>query len=77
MKSYIVSVVVEPDEDKWRAYVPQLEERGAATWGTTREEALRNIQDVAQIVIEELIEDGESLPEDIQVTEGPSVAINV
>ena len=48
---------MEPDEDVWRAYVPDLESRGAATWGQTREEALRNIQEVAQMVIEELVEE--------------------
>ena len=46
MKSYVLRVVLEPDEDTWRAYVPELEVRGAATWGKTREEALRNIQEV-------------------------------
>ena len=44
MTSYVVQVVIEPDEDVWRAYVPELESRGAATWGQTRDEALRNIQ---------------------------------
>ena len=57
MKSYIFPVVIEPDADAWRAYVPQLEARGAATWGRTKEEALRNIQEVSQMVIEELLED--------------------
>ena len=56
MKSYIFPIVVEPDEDKWRAYVPDLENRGAVTWGNTRDEAIRNIQEVAQMVVEELIE---------------------
>ncbi len=34
-------VVVEPDADAWHAYCPALKAYGAATWGTTREEALR------------------------------------
>jgi len=46
----------------WRAYVPDLESRGAATWGHTREEALRNIQEVTQLVIEQMLEDDEELP---------------
>ncbi len=61
MNSYIFPVVLEPDEDVWRAYIPDLEAQGAATWGHTKEEALRNIQEVAQMVIEVLLEDGESL----------------
>ena len=62
MRSYVFPVVIEPDEDVWRAYVPDLESRGAATWGHTKEEALKNIQEVAQMVIEALLEDGETLP---------------
>jgi predicted RNase H-like HicB family nuclease len=37
MRSYAFPVVIEPDEDVWRAYVPDLESKGAATWGHTKE----------------------------------------
>ena len=77
MKSYLLRVVVEPDEDVWRAYVPVLEERGAATWGHTRDEALRNIQEVTQLVVEELLEDGQPLPAGVTVTDEPVVAVLV
>ena len=77
MKSYIFPVTLEPDEDVWRAYVPELEEKGAATWGHTREEALRNIQEVARMVIEVLLEDGEPLPPSITVTDQPTIAVSV
>jgi len=43
MKSYLLRVVVEPDQNVWRAYVPELEARGAATRRQTRDEALRSI----------------------------------
>ncbi|MGH7720128.1 MAG: type II toxin-antitoxin system HicB family antitoxin [Gemmatimonadaceae bacterium] len=59
MKSYVFRVALEEDEDVWRAYIPELEARGAATWGNTRDEALQNIQQVVQMVVEELLEDGE------------------
>jgi predicted RNase H-like HicB family nuclease len=62
VKSYVFRVVLEQDEDVWRAFIPELEAKGAATWGNTKEEALRNIHEVAQMVIEALLEDGESLP---------------
>ena len=62
MKSYVFRVIVEPDEDSWRAFIPELESRGGATWGKTRDEALRNIHEVAQMVIESMIELGESHP---------------
>ena len=77
MTSYIVQVVVEPDEDVWRAFVPQLESRGAATWGHTREEALRNIQDVAQMVIEEMLEERSPLPDSVSASPDAVVAVTV
>ncbi|HXJ92268.1 MAG TPA: type II toxin-antitoxin system HicB family antitoxin [Terriglobia bacterium] len=76
MKSYVFPVVVEPDEDVWRAFVPDLESKGAATWGHSKEEALKNIQEVAQMVIEELLEDGELLPANVTVSR-PMVAVTV
>jgi predicted RNase H-like HicB family nuclease len=77
MKSYLFPVVVERDEDVWRAYVPDLEARGAATWGHTKEEALRDIQDVAQLVIEHILERGEQLPACGPVADRTFVAISV
>ena len=77
MKSYLLRVVVEPDEDVWRAYVPALEDKGAATWGPTRDEALRNIQEVTQLVVEELLEDGQPLPTGVTVTDNPVVTVHV
>ena len=40
-KTYLFRVVVEPGEDRWHAYCPALEDIGGATWGHTREEALK------------------------------------
>jgi predicted RNase H-like HicB family nuclease len=77
MTSYIVQVALEPDEDTWRAFIPSLESRGAATWGHTREEALRNIQEVAQMVIEELIEEQAPLPRGVVASSDPVVAVTV
>ena len=62
MKTYVFDVVIEPDEDGWFAYCPVLESRGAATWGQTKEEAARKIQEVLELVVEGMIEDGEELP---------------
>ena len=77
MKSYIFPVVVEPDEDVFRAYVPELESRGAATWGKSKEEALQNIQEVLQMVLEEMLEDGEPIPASVTASDQPVVAITV
>jgi predicted RNase H-like HicB family nuclease len=45
MKSYVFTVTLERDGDVWRAFVPALEEKGAATCGSTREDALRSLQE--------------------------------
>ena len=76
MKTYIFPIRLEESEGDWHVVVPELEHKGAATWGHTREEALRNIQEVMQMVLEEMIEDGEELPPSVTVSE-PSVAVSV
>ena len=77
MKTYIFPIVLEPSDGVWHVYVPELESKGAATWGKTKEEALRNIQEVVQMVAEEMIEDGEALPESVRVSEQAAVAVCV
>jgi len=81
MKTYILRIVVEPDNDCWHAYCPALEEKGASTWGKTYEEALRNIREVVQMVVEELTKDGEPIPEEppeeVQVVPDLRVAVNL
>lgn len=63
MKEYTFRVKVEEDGDRWFAYCPLLQKYGAATWGNTYEEAYKHIEEVVQMVVEELIEDGEPIPE--------------
>jgi predicted RNase H-like HicB family nuclease len=63
MKTYSFEVVVEPDDDRWHAYCPALEDRGASTWGRTREEALKHIDEVVQLVVDSMSAHGERLPE--------------
>ena len=76
MKTYSFKVVVEPDEDAagnpaWYAYCPALESIGGATSGRTREEALKNINEVVHMIVQEFVEDGKPLPE------GPDDAVEV
>jgi predicted RNase H-like HicB family nuclease len=73
--TYTFRIVVEPDEDRWRAYAPALEEQGAATWGYTREEALANIREVLEMIVGELAEEGRPVPADVAVSEEPLVAV--
>jgi predicted RNase H-like HicB family nuclease len=77
MKSYVFTVKVEPDADAWRASVPALEAQGAATWGKTRQEALHNMQEVLQMVLEDLLEEGAALPADVTVSDEPVVAVTL
>ena len=77
MKSYVFRVILEPDEQAWRAYIPDLEEKGGATWGKTKEEALGNIREVAQLVIESMLEDGDPLPAGVTEMNEPVVAVTV
>jgi predicted RNase H-like HicB family nuclease len=77
MRTYNFKVVVERDEDfngnpsGWHVYCPALEHIGGSTWGKTREEALRNINEVVRMIVEEFIEEGKPLPE------GPHDAVEV
>ena len=53
----------EPDENAvWRAYIPALEHQGASSWGYTQKEALKNLQDAVDLLIESFLAHGEKLP---------------
>ena len=80
MKTYVFRVVVEPDEDRWSAVCPVLESQGAATWGDTWAEALKNIQEVLQMTLESMADHGESIPEEpkeVQVFPEERVAVTL
>lgn len=75
LTTYTFKIVIEPDENRWRAYSPALEAQGASTWGNTREEALQNIREVLEMIAAELAEEGKPIPTDIPVSEEPLVAV--
>lgn len=89
VKTYAFRVVLEkdkwpdePDEKAvWRAYIPSLEHRGAASWGDTKKDALENLQNAVDLLIEYMQERGEKIPEEprseIQVSETPLVIVTV
>ena len=79
MKTYVFRVVIEPDEEGWRAFYPPLEEFGASTWGESQEVALEHIQEVLTMIVEERIEAKEPIQEQESVTmaEGPLVSVTV
>jgi predicted RNase H-like HicB family nuclease len=81
MRTYSFKVVVEPDEGGYHAFCPALRQYGAVTQGTTEQEALKNINEVVQMIVDELLEEGKPLPTastaDVEVFEGTRVAITV
>ena len=89
MKTYLFQAVLEqdkwpdePDEKAvWRAYIPALEHKGAASWGYTEKEALENLENAVDLLVEHLLEVGEDIPTDpssqIQVSDVPLVAVAV
>ena len=62
LKTYTFKVIVEPDDGRWRAYCPALEQYGAATWGYSQEDAMRNIHQVVEMVVQSMREIGEPIP---------------
>mgnify|MGYP001255499941 FL=1 len=54
------TVIVEPGEKNWSAYVPDLS--GCVAAGTTREETLALIQQAIALHLEALREQGEPIP---------------
>jgi predicted RNase H-like HicB family nuclease len=58
-----------------------LRQYGAVTQGATQEEALKNINEVVQMIVDELLEDRIPPPagsrEDVEVFEGTRVAVTV
>ena len=61
MMTYIFKVVIEEDpfpdgQMAYHIYCPALKDYAASTWGYTREEAIKNIQEVIQMIIGELSE---------------------
>jgi predicted RNase H-like HicB family nuclease len=81
MKSYTFKIRLEEDgwpdgTDGYFVCVPELEHLGAATHGKTKEEALKNIQEVLQMIIDEFVEEGKPLPiEGVMVSEEPLVTV--
>ena len=60
MEVYQFTVVIEPDQDAFHAYVPALP--GCHTFGATVEEAQANIREAIAVHISGMQADGEPLP---------------
>ena len=60
MNTYNFTVVIEPDETGFHAYVPALP--GCHTFGGTLDEARAHITEAMELHVESMIEDGEPVP---------------
>jgi predicted RNase H-like HicB family nuclease len=69
MEEYIFKVIIEPDGEKWHAYCPVLEEKGASTYGNTLDEAFENIKEVLYITLENMKQHKEKIPSERKIRE--------
>ncbi|MGH7491164.1 MAG: type II toxin-antitoxin system HicB family antitoxin [bacterium] len=60
MTPYQFTVVIEPDEDGFHAYVPSLP--GCHTFGKSIDEARESIVEAMELHVESMLEDGEPIP---------------
>ena len=60
MGAYNFTVIIEPDEDGFHAYVPALP--GCHTFGDTIDEARTNILEAMELHVESILQDGEPIP---------------
>jgi predicted RNase H-like HicB family nuclease len=60
MSTYSFTVIIEPDEEGFHAFVPALP--GCHSFGATVDEARANIAEAAELHVESLREDGEPVP---------------
>ena len=87
MKSYTFKVVLEkdkwpdePDEKAiWRAYIPALP--AAHAWGDTQQEALENLRNAVELILEDMLEQGEPIPEElhshVKVSNKPLITVTI
>ena len=79
MKTFILKVSLKEEEDgRWSASIPALP--GCSSWGYSKQEALENIKDAAEIYIEDKIDAGEGIPapsDEIEIIDEPAVAVSL
>ena len=79
MKTFVLKVSLEKEEDaRWSASIPALP--GCSSWRYSREEALSNMKDAAEIYIQDMIEAGEELPspsDKIEIIDELAVAVSL
>lgn len=83
IRSYTFSVQIEKDvfpngKTGYFAVVPELEKQGAVAQGKTRAEALKNIQEILEMIVEELREEGRGISRRVaRISNHPMVTVSV
>ncbi|MBW2341666.1 MAG: type II toxin-antitoxin system HicB family antitoxin [Deltaproteobacteria bacterium] len=88
MKTFVLRVDLKEEEDgRWSASIPTLPGcssiptlPGCSSWGYSRQDALMNIKDAAEIYIEDMVDAGEGLPtssDKIEVINEPAIAVSL
>lgn len=72
-KRHLFEVVIEPDEDVYQVYCPELP--GCHTWGHTKVEALKYIKEAVELYLYDLIADGKPIPVLGMVKEKPIIKL--
>jgi predicted RNase H-like HicB family nuclease len=78
MKSYVFQAeLVEEEDGRWSAGVPALP--GCATWGDTKEGALRNLHDAVEAYLRDVEGAGAEIPNGAQrdVADEPLVVVTI
>jgi predicted RNase H-like HicB family nuclease len=65
MKMHELTIVIEPDEDAFHAFAPDLP--GCHTFGTTVDEARANILEAMELHLEGMLEDRETISADMEL----------
>ncbi|MBI4095186.1 MAG: type II toxin-antitoxin system HicB family antitoxin [Candidatus Liptonbacteria bacterium] len=74
MKSYIFPATIEQAGDVWQASVPSLK---ITAQGYSWKDALRNLQDVTQVAVEDALKAGAALPADAQALDHYTAVVNI
>lgn len=79
MKTLVLTVQLTEEEDgRWSASIPAL--TGCSSWGHSKQEALANVKDAAEIFVDDMIDAGEEIPtasDKIEIMDVPAVAITL
>lgn len=63
MKLFTYRIIIEPDEGgTYHGYVPAL--HGCHTWGVSVDEAKKKLKEAMNVYIDDVVADGEKVPQD-------------